>query len=72
LMHRIDGGAELDGFAASTKSSTDAGLIATLHQLGRKHAKSWLGRHFSDLGLKSTVNIKQDYLDDMRMPMRKG
>ncbi|MBB4842516.1 NTE family protein [Paucibacter oligotrophus] len=70
LMHRIDGGEALDAFAASTKSSTEAGLIATLHQLGRQHAKSWLGRHYEALGQKSTVNIKQDYLDDMRLPMR--
>ncbi|RQO60600.1 patatin [Paucibacter sp. KBW04] len=72
LMHRIDGGEALDAFAASTKSSTDAGLITTLHQLGRQHAKTWLTHHFDALGVKSTVNIKQDYLDDMRVPVRKG
>ncbi|MDC8785568.1 patatin-like phospholipase family protein [Roseateles koreensis] len=70
LMHRIDGGAALDAFAASTKSSTDASLIQSLHQLGREHAKQWLHRHFDLLGVRSSINIKQDYLDDMRVPVK--
>nr|WP_295079187.1 patatin-like phospholipase family protein [uncultured Roseateles sp.] len=69
LMHRIDGGAELDAFGASSKTSTDAALIQGLHNLGRSHAQAWLSRHSADLGQRSSIDIKRDYLDDLRMPV---
>lgn len=72
LMHRIDGGEELEQFNAATKSSTDATLIRTLHALGQEHARQWLDLHHQSLGTVSTVNIARDYLDDLRVPVRKG
>jgi NTE family protein len=69
LMHRIDGGEALEAFAASTKSSTKGSLIHTLRDLGQANARAWLGKRFSALGVKGTVNIQQDYLDDMRVPV---
>ena len=69
LLHRIDGGEELEAFSAATKSSTSASLIHTLRDLGRSHARAWLGRHFNSLGVACTVNIERDYLDDMRVPV---
>jgi NTE family protein len=70
LMHRIDGGEVLEGFAASTKSATDAKLIHTLRDLGKACAKLWLSKRFTSLGVASTVNIARDYLDDLRVPSR--
>jgi len=68
LMHRIDGGAALDAYPASTKSQTDAGLIYRLRDLGRHSAQHWLGQKLSQVGVTSSVNIARDYLDDMRVP----
>lgn len=70
LMHRIDGGEILEGFHASTKSATDAKLIHTLRDLGKDCAAKWLKRHYGSLGVECTVNIRRDYLDDLRMPSR--
>jgi NTE family protein len=70
LMHRIDGGEVLEGYAASTKSAVDAKLIHALRDLGRSSAEHWLGKKFDALGIASTVNIARDYLDDLRMPSR--
>lgn len=70
LMHRIDGGEALEAFSAASKSSTSAALIHQLRDLGRSHAQSWLQHHFKDLGQRSSVNIKSDYLDDLRLPVR--
>lgn len=70
LMHRIDGGEILEGFHASTKSATDAKLIYTLRDLGHDCARQWLARHFSALGVASSVNLGRDYLDDLRVPTR--
>jgi NTE family protein len=69
LMHRIDGGAALEAFAASTKVSISASLIHSLRDLGRIQAKAWLARHYRALGVQSTVDIKRDYLDDLRVPV---
>ena len=70
LMHRIDGGEALEAFAASTKSSTSASLIHALRDLGQANARAWLGKRYTSLGVRSTVNIKQDYLDDLRAPVK--
>ncbi|MBV5331298.1 patatin-like phospholipase family protein, partial [bacterium] len=72
LMHRIDGGETLEAFNAATKSSTDGKLIHTLFELGQNHARQWLGKHHDALGVTSTLNIARDYLDDLRMPVRKN
>jgi NTE family protein len=70
LMHRIDGGEVLEQLGAATKTSTDATLINTLHNLGQAHARQWLAKHHDDLGIRATVNIARDYIDDLRMPVR--
>ncbi len=72
LMHRIDGGDELESFSASSKSSTDGQMIQRLHELGRACTKTWLARHFKQLGLDSSVNIARDYLDDLRVPVSRA
>ena len=69
LMHRIDGGEELEAFSASTKTSISARLIHSLRDLGRVNARAWLDQNYASLGVKCTVNIQHDYLDDMRVPV---
>lgn len=70
LLHRIDGGEMLEAFAASTKSSTRASLIHALRDLGQLQGRAWLAAHFDDLGVRCTVDIKRDYLDDLRVPVK--
>ena len=72
LMHRIDGGAELDNYPASSKAQTDAALIYRLRDLGRRSAIHWLQHRLPDVGVVSSINIAQDYLDDMRVPVHQG
>jgi NTE family protein len=69
LMHRIDGGEALEAQGASTKTSVSASLIHGLRDLGQASAKAWLAKHFSVLGMQSSVNIAHDYLDDLRVPV---
>ena len=70
LMHRIDGGETLEAFAGSTKTSTSASLIHALRDLGQSHGRAWLAKHYNALGVECTVNIRQDYLDDLRVPVQ--
>jgi NTE family protein len=69
LMHRIDGGKELDAYPASSKAETSADLIYRLRNLGKCSAKHWLDQNLSAVGVVSSINIAQDYLDDLRMPV---
>ena len=69
LMHRIDGGEPLESFAASSKVSTSAALIHTLRDLGRTSGQAWLARNLDAVGQRATLNIQQDYLDDLRVPV---
>jgi len=71
LMHRIDGGEVLEQMGATTKVSTEANLIRSLHDLGQSHARRWLAEHRKDLGVCSSLNIARDYLDDLRVPVRR-
>jgi NTE family protein len=68
-MHRIDGGETLDAYAASTKASTNGKMIHALRDLGIASTKAWLLKRYKSLGMQSTVNIKRDYLDDLRVPV---
>lgn len=66
-LHRIDGGEEMLGYSASSKSRSDPGLIRELFQLGRDCAGRWLERNFDALGRRATVDLQRDYLDDTRI-----
>lgn len=69
LMHRVDGGQALAKFEASTKQSTEAGLIHALRDLGIQCGKQWLLDSHAALGLRDSINIAHDYLDDLRVPV---
>ena len=64
-MHRIDGGDALNGYSASSKSATDSKLIHKLHDLGRSCAAQWLQKKSAQVGVSSSIQIAQDYLDDL-------
>ncbi len=67
LLHRIDGGAAIHAYPASSKASADAALIRQLFELGVASGQHWLSRHFDALGQRSTVDVPRDYLDDTRI-----
>ena len=56
-MHRIDGGAVLAGFGASSKTRADLPFVRQLFGLGREAGQRWLRDHRADVGVRPTVNI---------------
>jgi NTE family protein len=66
-LHRIDGGEALEAYPASSKSSADGQLVDALFELGRQCGQRWLKKHYDEVGIKSSINISKDYLDDMRL-----
>ena len=71
LLHRIDGGEELEDYNAASKISTKSSMIHELRDLGRACGKAWLMAKFDKLGKQDTVNIASDYLDDVSDPAQK-
>ncbi|MDO4591934.1 MAG: patatin-like phospholipase family protein [Comamonadaceae bacterium] len=57
LMHRIDGGAALARFGASSKSRVDMGFLLKLFALGRKQGQQWVHDHRQDVGVRQTLQI---------------
>ena len=66
-LHRIDGGEALEAYPAASKSAPDGKLIDALFELGRQCGELWLKKHYDEVGIKSSINISKDYLDDMRL-----
>jgi NTE family protein len=71
FMHRIDGGDELEALGASSKTNTQEAFIKGLYELGFERGTHWLKKTYADLGVKSSINIARDYLDDVRLADRK-
>ena len=61
-LHRIDGGEAMLELGASSKRSADAAMMDRLFAEGRAAAQAWLARHFADLGVASTIDIRRDYV----------
>jgi NTE family protein len=57
LLHRIDGGAALSRFGASSKSRVDMAFLLKLFELGRKQGEQWVHDHRHDVGVRQTMQI---------------
>ena len=66
-MHRIDGGTALADMPAASKISPQRATLEKLFQLGRDSAQRWLKRHYDAVGEKSSINLKRDYGDPLRL-----
>jgi NTE family protein len=60
-VHRIDGGKALQSFSASTKFDTSRAFFEELFAGGREAADDWLRAHFSDIGVRDTVNLRAQF-----------
>lgn len=68
-VHRIDGGAALEAFPSSSRTSADGRMINRLFDAGRAAGTEWLAQHCAAIGVRSTIDIRHDYLDDTRMEL---
>ena len=68
-VHRIEGGAALEAFPASSKTSADGAMINQLFEAGRDAGREWLAKNFEAIGRHATVDIRRDYLDDTRLEL---
>ena len=62
LVHSIRADEVLADLPLASKFSTDWGFLTDLRDRGREAAGEWLGRHFDDLGVRSSVDLRKEFL----------
>jgi len=61
LMHRIDGAAPLSQFSAASKMDSSWSSLTALRDIGRAAAKSWLAKHYDDVGTRDTLDLRAEF-----------
>ena len=59
-MHRIDGAEKLIALDASTKMNAEWEFLQFLRDIGRESAEAFLERHFDDIGVRSTLDVREE------------
>jgi NTE family protein len=59
-LHRLDAGAELAPFTASSKTQTNRAFLQQLHDIGHQAADAWLAEHGQHLGHRATFILPTD------------
>ena len=62
LVHEIEAEAFMKELGVASKLNADWGFLTRLRDAGRACADAWLAANFSDLGARSTVDIRAKYL----------
>lgn len=62
-VHRIDGEGGLNQLQASSKMDTRETFLKRLHDLGEHAADRWLHSHAKDLGVRSTLDLQEEFLE---------
>ena len=56
-MHRIDGTGVLDAYEASSRLRAEWRFFLRLRDAGRETARTWLGRHYDQVGERGTLDM---------------
>ncbi len=62
LVHRIEATAQLNPLPASSKVNSEWEFLTHLRDIGRESAKVFLDKHYDSLGVKSSLNLKHEFL----------
>jgi NTE family protein len=61
-IHAIEAEEVMQKLSAASKLNADWEFLLYLHAIGSKHATAWLSGDFEGVGLRSTVDIREQYL----------
>jgi NTE family protein len=61
-LHMVADDAGLAPLQASSKMNTDRAFLEALHALGRSACERWLAAHRADLGQRSSLDLRADFL----------
>lgn len=60
--HSIRADEVLKGYSLPTKYATDIGFLRELKALGREAADRWIDSHLDSVGVESTCNLREEFL----------
>ncbi|SDB26082.1 patatin-like phospholipase family protein [Bauldia litoralis] len=61
-VHRIDATEALSRHSASSKLDTSWRFFKELHEAGREAARAWLDAHFDDIGVRSSLDLRAEFM----------
>jgi NTE family protein len=61
-VHQIDATEALSRYTASSKLDTSWHFFRELHDAGRKAAREWLDAHFDDIGVRSSLDLRAEFM----------
>lgn len=64
LVHMVGDNVTLPALGASSKMNTEAAFLEMLFQKGRAVTEKWLAAHFEDVGVRSTISIRDYFMGD--------
>jgi NTE family protein len=62
LLHSIRADTAMSDLSPSTKMVADWQFLTHLRDRGRAVADEWLSRHFADVGQRSTIDVRREFL----------
>ncbi len=62
LIHAIEADDVMQGLDVTSKLNADLSFLTHLRDIGRARAERWLKGHFDQLGIESTIDVRQKYL----------
>jgi NTE family protein len=62
LIHSIRADEEMAELGVSSKLNADWGFLTHLRDKGRRHAGQWLAQHFDAIGVRSSVDLRAEFL----------
>lgn len=62
LIHSVRADSAMSDLSAGSKLSSDWGFLTMLRDRGRALATQWIDHHFDDIGVRSTVDLKREFL----------
>ena len=62
LIHSVRADKALANLSMASKFVMDWGFLTELRERGRAEARAWLAAHHDDLGVRSSVDLRAEYL----------
>ncbi len=62
LIHSLRADEALADLSSASKLCTEWGFLTALRDRGRAMAKQWLDRHYADIGIRQTVDLRGEFL----------
>ncbi len=62
LMHSIRADEAMLEFSVASKFNSDWDFLTTLRDRGRNAMEAWLEKHYKDVGVRDTVDLKSEFL----------